>query len=163
MGGLIIYELSHYFEQKGFRPPVHLFCSGTKAPHVQEKYKAIHQISDDEFLTEINNLGGTPKNFFKQKELIALYLPILRNDFQVIETYQFTPKSTKLKSDLSILYGSKELIKDSIQEWRIHTSGNCNFYEFTGSHFFLENHVQAIANLLNMTLKDYLIKEENLT
>ncbi|WP_267933922.1 thioesterase II family protein [Paenibacillus profundus] len=155
MGAVIVYELCHYMRQQGHPLPVHLFCSGSTAPHLRKKDKPIHDLPEEQFLKEIEELEGTPQEFFQNKELINLFLPILRHDFMIIEQYEYEEKADKLHTDMSIWYGSGESFVNEVQGWGTHTSKSCRLHEFQGGHFFLFDHVQAIANEVNNTLVPY--------
>ncbi|WP_272491090.1 thioesterase II family protein [Paenibacillus apiarius] len=155
MGAIIVYELCHYMRQQGHPLPVHLFCSGSSAPRLRKKDKPIHDLPEEQFLKEIEELEGTPQEFFEHKELIDLYLPILRNDFMIIEQYEYEEKAEKLNTDLSVLYGSGESFVNEVQGWETHTSTSCRLHEFQGGHFFLFDHVQPIANVVKDALLPY--------
>lgn len=155
MGGLIVYELCHFMRQQGHPLPVHLFCSGSTAPNLRKKDNPIHQLPEEQFLKEIEEMEGTPQEFFQNKELIDLYLPIMRNDFMIVEQYEYEVKTDKLNTDLSVLYGSEESFKNDVKEWETHTSKMCRIHEFQGGHFFLFDHIQQIASVINNTLMPY--------
>lgn len=158
MGALITYELAHLFQDRGQLLPCHLFCSGTSAPDRRHIGTVIHNLPDDEFLAEIQQLEGTPKEFFENQDLIDLYTPVLRNDFRIVEQYIFQKKESLLQTNLSVLYGDEEAFKDQVYEWKSHSSHLSNFYEFQGNHFFIFNHVMGISNIINKSLLESNIK-----
>lgn len=155
MGGVIAYELSHFMLQQRHPLPIHSFFSGSTAPNLRKKDNPIHQLPEEQFLKEIKEMNGTPREFFQNKELIDLYLPILRNDFMIVEQYKYEVRADKLNTNFSVLYGSEESFKNEVKEWSLHTSNRCSFHEFQGGHFFLFDHIRQIASLINNTLVPY--------
>lgn len=153
MGSILAYELAYKIKSLNYEAPFHLFFSGSDAPHLKCNEKKRYKLPDEEFLHEINELEGTPKEFFEQKELVDIFLPVLRNDFMIIEQYVYREKPIKLNSDISVLYGKDEEIKGDIKEWKIHTQKSCNVHEFEGGHFFINEQRKKVIELINHTLE----------
>ena len=98
-------------------------------------------------------MGGTPREFFEHPELLALFMPIIRADFQKVETYCYRDKVNLITNDITIIVGTKEdITTDDVLAWKKHTSGNCDIKYFDGGHFFINDYSESITDLINLKL-----------
>lgn len=155
MGTVIIYELMKKIKQYNYKEPIHIFMSGRVPPSFQEK-KIIHNLSYDEFKREISNLGGVPDDIINNNDVFDIFLPILRADYKIIETYKFS-KSPKWNFDISVLNGRNdpEVEDYYISKWDMYTNKKCNFYLFDGGHFFInENTAEVVEKINNILIRN---------
>ncbi|MBE1556842.1 thioesterase II family protein [Sporosarcina limicola] len=158
MGSLIAFELSHKLIAKNHLEPFNIFISGRKAPRITANSKS-YELSDDNFKELIFNMGGTPMEILNSPNFEELFLPILRSDFKAVETYIYQEKNQKLNSMLSLMYGNYDEIDiKEITPWKEETSKDTKVYEFLGGHFFIQNNIVEITNIINKTANDYLKK-----
>jgi medium-chain acyl-[acyl-carrier-protein] hydrolase len=80
-------------------------------------------------------------------------LPILRADFEVCETYQYT-EQTPLPCPIIAFGGWRDpaIRKGGLKEWREHTSANFTKKTFPGNHFFLHSAQTSLLKFLNQLL-----------
>lgn len=90
MGATISFELARHLRQEKNVKPVHLFVSGRRAPQLPERHASTYDLPGAEFLEELRRLKGTPKEVLEHPELMELMLPLLRADFELIQTYQYS-------------------------------------------------------------------------
>jgi len=158
MGGAIVYRAVQRLKEKNYPLPVHVFFSGRGAPHVKRKDKEpYHTLSEPEFRQKVLDLGGTPQEFFQHPQLLEILMPLLRADFKISWLFgQHFNDVIPMDCDISILTGKEEdLNQEQIDQWTLHTNGNCRFYSFEGGHFFINDpeEKKKIFSLLNRTLK----------
>ncbi|GAA4278250.1 thioesterase II family protein [Aquimarina mytili] len=154
MGGIMVYELARKIREEQLRPPSHIFISGRSAPNIPKERKKFSQMPIHEFRKEVLNLGGTPKEFFEHPELLDLFLPILKNDFRLVETYNFIEQNSILDNNLSILIGEHDdLTKEQGEGWSMLTTNACSIHYFDGGHFFLNEKTEEVIAILNKKLK----------
>ncbi len=132
--------------------PIHMFLSSRKPPSVSEKI-LYHTFNDDEFKDAIFRISDENKTFLENKELSKIFLPVLKNDFRIIETVVYNQPG-KYNCDLSILYGDNEEINHEVQMWKNHTNKKCDLYCFEGDHFYLFHHENEITDLIKNKLKE---------
>lgn len=153
MGSIIAYELYYKLKQMNLQSPLHLFFSGRKPPHIAHNTKIVHLLPDAEFKAEISKLGGTPPEIFENEELFNIFLPILRADYKMVETYGFTRKESPINCNISILNGKADDQQiDEINEWSGHAAQNCRFYMLEGGHFFIHDNAAKVVSIINNTL-----------
>jgi surfactin synthase thioesterase subunit len=156
MGGLIAYNLAQKIRAHQLAPPLHVFFSGRGAPHVEEEdEKIFHLMGDEEFKKEVILLGGTPPESFEHQELMAMFLPILKNDFKMIETAAFKGDIRPLGCDITALLGREDdLTPAQCEGWKEHTDKTCNIHYFEGGHFFINDAAAAITGIINGALAE---------
>lgn len=152
MGSILAYELYYKIKTEGLREPKHLFVSGQAAPHKRER-KNIHTLPDDEFINKIIELGGTPKEIIAEKELLELFIPMLRSDFKILDTYYSPKREEKIKCNISVLKGEQDIIKnEQILAWNELSEIKSKVYNFKGDHFFINDNLEEIIKIINKTL-----------
>ena len=163
MGGLIVYDLAQKIRDHNLPAPQHIFFSGRSAPHVyREDDKIFHLMGNEEFKSEVMDLGGTPPSFFEHPELMELFLPLLKNDFKIAETQVYDREINPFDSNISILLGKEDdLNAEECDGWKLHTKKLCSIHHFNGGHFFLHNEVKQIVKFINNTLLGDLFENAN--
>lgn len=153
MGSLLAFELYYKIVENGGKIPKHIFFSGYGAPHCAREKEPIHNLSDAEFMDEVIKLGGTPIEVVQNDELCKLVTPILKNDFRILELYEYEKRSNPIECDITILNGSKdELTFQELNGWKMHSAKNTRMFIFEGNHFFINNNMKEIINLIKTTL-----------
>ncbi|KEQ21810.1 thioesterase II family protein [Paenibacillus tyrfis] len=153
MGGTIVYELTHHLLSQGFYKPEIVYISGKGPPGKKRRERLLHLLPDEEFKEEIFKLGNTPREILDDNVFEKYYLPTLRNDFRLLETYLFEKKKDILDCPIAILYGNTdERTADNILDWSKYTKQECYFFEFDGGHFFIHEHFESIIKILNRSL-----------
>jgi len=153
VGALISFEVARRLRRLQYSQPSHLFVSGRDAPQLPV-LTPIHQLPDGEFLTEIRRYNGTSANVLQHAELIKLFLPILRADLAINETYAYAD-DIPLNCPISVFGGQDDAIAtpDSLTAWRDHTSSNFSLRIFPGDHFFLKTQPEALSKAIFEDLK----------
>ncbi|MGB3468122.1 MAG: thioesterase domain-containing protein [Cyclobacteriaceae bacterium] len=153
-GALICYQLIEKIKQNKLPKPQHVFFSGRGAPHLpNDERKMYHLMNFVELKDELINFGGTPKEFFDHPELMNMFLPVLKNDFKMGFGFNFSGDICKYDGDITVFQGKEE--KDTatrLTGWKDYTSGICHIIYFNGGHFFLNDEMDSLANIINNTL-----------
>ncbi len=153
MGALLAYELIQKIQSHGKNGPVHVFFSGRKPVHIPKTEKFYRDMDDLEFQEAVLLLGITPPEIFKNLELKEIFIPLLRSDFTIAETFVDRPEIVPLKCNISALIGKHENItSEEAEQWEFHTTENCSVYYIEGGHFFLLNQLQTVINIINDNL-----------
>ena len=150
MGALISFELTRALQRLRLPAPRHLFVSGTRAPPRRRTDDPIHQLPDDAFLEKIKRFNGTPKSLLQDEELMTLFMPLLRADFRVAETYQYEERGP-IWCPVTVLGGDEDdgVPLEHLSAWSTVCRSSCDEHVFRGDHFFIHNHKAAIIDLVN--------------
>lgn len=153
MGALISFELAHRLYKRQRRLE-HLFVSGRRAPHLADCTRATFNLPQPEFVKELQRLKGTPVEILQNEETLNFMLPLIRSDFELVQTYQYTPRGP-LPCCITAFGGmaDEDIPQEDIEAWQQHSQGKFNFRMFPGDHFFLQQEEQMLLSLVASELK----------
>ena len=138
LGALVAFELVTSLAERGESPPKKLIVSAKNAPHIPAVGSPLSHLDDDAFVQALQQYGGTPAEALADKELMALYLPVLRADFRMSENYLCRNIRT-LPCKLHI-FGAQDdpfTSGDGLQQWSLYADdGGCGPVIFEGGHFY---------------------------
>jgi medium-chain acyl-[acyl-carrier-protein] hydrolase len=139
MGGMIGFELARELRRRGQRGPLALFVSGRSAPHVVDPDPPSFNLPDDEFIAELRRLKGTPEEVLASAELKEFFLPVIRADFELVETYAYHEEAP-LACPIYAYGGLQDTTVPviNLKEWQKQTSGGFKLRMFRGDHFFIQ-------------------------
>lgn len=146
MGALIAFELAQRLRTADGGRPARLFVGGCRAPQLPDPDPPTHTGSDAEFIEHLRKLKGTPEEVLNHPELMALMLPLLRADFEAVETYRHTD-APPLACPVSAYGGLRDsaVPREHLEAWRVQTTADFVLRMFDGDHFFIH---QAAPQLL---------------
>jgi surfactin synthase thioesterase subunit len=141
MGALIAFELARRLPRAGRPPPIALYVSAHRAPHVPDPVPvAAHRFDDAELIARLRELQGTPEEVLSDPELRAVALPTIRADFAVCETYALDPGPPLDCPVVVYLPGDDDRISvEDARGWERHTTGPFALVRLRGDHFFLRS------------------------
>jgi pyochelin biosynthetic protein PchC len=145
MGGSVAYEVVRRLEAAGGRLPERLFVSARSAP-MSMPPTSVHRLDDAGFSEMLRLIGGTPQALLDSKELWEYLLPIVRNDYRLIETYR-PATGPKLRTGIVAIEADGDLATtpEGIRAWSAFTDGGFDRAEFPGGHFYLLEHADALV------------------
>lgn len=152
MGACLGYLVTHRLIQAQLPPPQHLIVSGRHAPSVP-KVENKHQLPKPQFIAKLRELEGCPPEILEHSELMDFFEPLLRADFQAVETWIYHPQPP-LKVPLTVLRGTqdKEANYSEVLPWQQECVQPMVFKEFQGGHFFIFERVQEVCQVISQTL-----------
>lgn len=153
MGSLLTYELTNNLLKTGQTLPAHLFVAGRRAPKVPDPDPPSYNLSEPEFIKELERLNGTPKEVMENRELMELLMPTLRADFELCETYHYN-NDQPLPVPITVFGGNEDdnASHDDLQAWQHHTSKPLKIHKLPGDHFFLHASEAQLLALLSVEL-----------
>lgn len=151
MGTLIAYELTCSLWRRTGLTPTHLLVSGRRAPSLPEPERLLHTLpTDEEFLGELQRrYQNLPAVIFADAELRALFVPLLRADFTLVETYPWTA-TAPLPCPIVALGGDVDgrATQADLRAWQALTQAEFAFHLFPGGHFYLNEQSKALLTLI---------------
>lgn len=150
LGAALAYETALHLEGAGV-PLRHLFVSAHPAPHRQRSGE-LHRGDEAALLEDVRRQGGTCE-LLENPDLRALFLPILRADYQVIETYR-RAQPIPLACPIDVLLGDRdEEVSDAeAQAWESASRHSLGLKRFPGGHFYLVEQCDAVIEHLQRRL-----------
>lgn len=153
MGATLGYVVSQKIVQQEMNPPLHLFVSGRQGPSVVNNEEILHILPKEEFIEKVLAYGGIPEMVAQEKDLMDLFVPIMRADFQAVETYTHKP-APPLNIPITAMIGLDEGITyEEALKWQEITTQKISLKQFSGGHFFIFDHLPEIGDILSQTLE----------
>jgi surfactin synthase thioesterase subunit len=106
--------------------------------------------SDDGVLADIADLGGTDPELLADEEFSELLTTAMRADYQAFNRYDPSP-DIRIGADIHVLGGRDDhrIETDVLRLWERHTAGSFEMSLYDGGHFYVYDHVEAIAAQVN--------------
>lgn len=155
MGTIVAYELVRKVIDEGMLQPLGMFVSGRNGPEHRYTEPDYHELSDDDLITQLKKVDGTPKELFAYPSLLKTFLPIIRNDYKVIENYRFNQDNpTTMDGFITGFYSDNDRLvsRDNFEHWGFYCKGLFNVHEFSGHHFFIHDDYPKICELIRAQL-----------
>ncbi|MFE3544341.1 thioesterase II family protein [Nocardia sp. NPDC059177] len=148
-GAGVAYALTRKLYELGAPMPRLLAVSGRRAPHRAPSWPSVHTASDEVFIDYLVGLGGIPHEVIRNPALLATFLPILRADFAVHETYD-APLKPLLPLAVSAFVGAQDpaVSVADVLAWRDITGHSFRARAFPGGHFYHREHSAAILEAI---------------
>lgn len=153
MGAVVAFEVARRLEQKTNTTLIVLFASGRRAPSYHRN-EGVHLRDDDGLVAELKRLNGTDTKLLGDEELLRMILPAVRSDYKAIETY-LPPPGPGLNCPVTVFVGDSDpkTTIDEASAWRRHSIGIFDMRVFSGGHFYLVFHQEAIIEAISECLK----------
>lgn len=149
MGALVCFEVARFVRRQWRALPRHLFVSGRSAPQLNREHRPLYNLPKDELLVDLKQLGGTPREVLEHPELMDLMLPLLRADFSICDTYEYTEEAP-LACPITAFGGLQDfdVSRRGIEAWGEQTTAPFTLRMFAGNHFFIHTNEMLLLNLL---------------
>ncbi|MEM1205128.1 MAG: thioesterase domain-containing protein [Acidobacteriota bacterium] len=140
LGATLAYEVALRLQRLHGKPPAHLMVAARRAPHLPPSREAIHDLPEDAFIERLRELDGTPEEALANPELMELLLPLLRADFEVVETYEPIQRPA-VATTVTALGGlaDPDVEREHLEAWSGYGQEPFRVRMFPGGHFFLHD------------------------
>lgn len=156
LGAAVAYETARRLELSG-RSPALLVVSGRQA--ADDPSRSVHRMSDDEVWAEVAGAGGTDPEILASPEVRDAFLPMLRADYRLSETYR-RPEGPLLRCPVLACSGDQDpdVDLDVLPGWGKLTGSHFDIALFPGDHFYITARRQAVVDLVVRRLAE-LVRE----
>ncbi|NJC72073.1 thioesterase [Planosporangium thailandense] len=139
MGAAVAFEVARRLTDAGRPGPICLLVSGRQAPRAVSARRTLWTLPDDDFVAAVGRMGGTPPEVLGEPDLLQMFLPALRADFELSETYRPLPGG-RLRCPVVAYMGvdDPEVDRNGLLRWHEETSGAFTLRLFAGDHFYLK-------------------------
>ena len=160
MGAVIAFELARRLRKTYRHEPEILLVSGRRAPQIPDIKRAAYDLPTAELIEELRRLDGTPKEVLENTELMELIIPLLRADFQMIQTYTYEGDSP-LRCPISAYGGLRdhEETREQLLLWREQTISRFCLHMLPGDHFFVRSAASILLATLSRELESITARE----
>ena len=150
MGGQLAYELARRLCLRDEATPVAVFVSSWPAAHIGMKPPTKYLLDDLAFIDFLRTLEGTPEEVLNCPELLELMLPIIRNDFRLVETW-IHPGGPPLPCPIHAFGGDRDpqVLQDELEAWHQYSGTGVTLELFEGGHFYLSQHRKTVCRRIS--------------
>ncbi|XP_072109849.1 S-acyl fatty acid synthase thioesterase, medium chain isoform X4 [Mobula birostris] len=140
LGAYLSFATAEYIKRKHSLEPVHLFVSGASAPHsaARSSGQKKSELPDDEFLKWMTSIGGTPSEILTNKDILQLFVPVLKADLRLLELIRYEKPQMKLFSCSISSFDGKQDVPHDLEAWKDLTRGEFTIIKLSGGHFYLK-------------------------
>jgi medium-chain acyl-[acyl-carrier-protein] hydrolase len=154
MGALVAWELARVLARRKAPPPSRLIVSGRGAPHLPPAGPPAHALPEPDLVAVLRHYSGRAEELLANRDLLQLFLPVLRADLAVAETPRPEPPDP-LPVPLAAVGGLADADNPwhRLDAWRSHTQGPFRLWMLPGGHFYLEPGRRDLLRLLAAELR----------
>ena len=159
MGAVIAFELARRLRRQHAVEPQKLFVSGRRAPQVPDDGPVTYNLPNDELIEELQRLDGTPKEVLEHAELMELLIPLLRADFQLVQTYEYLADAP-LRCPITVYSGLQDInvTREVLLAWEEQTHSRFALRMLPGDHFFLRSSQRLLLESLGQELSEVIAR-----
>ncbi|MEQ4715495.1 alpha/beta fold hydrolase [Nonomuraea sp. B19D2] len=151
LGAIVAYEVARTLQSAHGVDPAHLVVSGRRAPS-DPPGGDVHRWPDADMVDELVRLGGTDGALLRHPEARAVFLPAIRADFRLAETYRHrTGMEPRCPLTAVIGTGDTEVNAAQASRWAAHTTAAFSLRLLPGGHFYLLKEEDAVLAILEGT------------
>lgn len=149
LGAMLAFELARELRRRGLASPEKIIVAARRAPQILVDEVSAHKLSDPEFIDRLRTMEGTSEEMLNDTGTMEFFLPLLRADFKVADTYVYQPE-LPFSFPISVYgaMGDKGVAQDELKAWEVQTNGTFNIRMFSGNHFFLNDPASGIFSAL---------------
>ena len=150
MGALVGFEFARLAEQRGVGVR-ELWASASQAPATVAGSRPV-PTTDSGLLADIVDLGGTDASLLDDEDFLELLLPAVRSDYRAFNRYT-CGREVRVAADIHAVGGRSDhrVEPDLLRAWECHTDGVFTLTMFDGGHFYVDDHLDEVAELVSCT------------
>jgi surfactin synthase thioesterase subunit len=114
----------------------------------------MHLLPDARLIEAVHQrFGGVPREVLEDGNLAELFIPTLRADFALVETYRYAD-DVPLGCPIIAFGGTEDsqVAPADLSAWRKHTSRSFSMRMFPGGHFYLKRSGREVIRAVSRQL-----------
>lgn len=148
MGAVVAFEFARIAESHDVAVQ-RLWVSAGPAPSAVAAMPEL-PTTDDGVLADIADLGGTDPELLADEEFAELLTAAVRADYRAVNRYRCGP-DVRIRAGIRVL-GARDdhrVHPSALRLWERHTAGAFELFLYDGGHFYLNEHIDAVAERVN--------------
>ncbi len=155
LGSWVAFELTRTLRRTRRPMPSRLFVASRHAPHLPEHRPKLSQLPDAGLIEGVElRYGPLPAVIRNEPALLGLFLPTMRADFTLLDTYTYRDEPA-LNVPIEALWGTEDAMvpRSSAAAWATHTTSEFRLHPIDGGHFFHRDRKDETAAVLEPGLR----------
>ncbi len=148
MGAIALCEVLRRILAAGEPAPERVFLAAHE-PRTKAELAGYREDELDEWVKERTiRFGGIPQKLIGNQSFWRMYLPLYRADYTLIGRYRFEALDLRTEIPATIFYSGTDTPRREMEAWRRIFTGECEFAEYSGTHFFIQEHHREMAEII---------------
>lgn len=148
MGSITVTEIIRRIIEDGtLDMPLHIFLAAHD-PHVEIDFSYEDMDIDEYVKKRTIKFGGVPEKLLYNQSFWRMYLPLYKADYLMISRYDFNKLTLKTTIPTTIFFSEEDTPKTKMENWKKFFVGECELVEYNGSHFFINDHYEEMAEII---------------
>jgi len=150
-GAMIAFLLALRLQKQGVYP-LGLCASARRAPQLESEFN-ITDLSEEQFLKELERLGGLPEAIRASQEMMDFYMPVIKADLTLNDHAVSAPGQT-ISAPIYLYSATEDKVAtaDELTAWKNATTSRFEHKAFEGGHFFIQDSVNEFLASLRTVL-----------
>ncbi|MBF6327585.1 thioesterase II family protein [Nocardia transvalensis] len=147
MGAMVGFELVRAAEKAGVE--VRLLAASAAVSPGRAVDLPPHPSEDEQILDHLGRLEGTGSEVLASREVMRMALPVVKADYRAFDSYTCPPE-VKVQARIHVLGGAEDpyITPRDLYAWAAHSEQDIEVTVFDGGHFYLNDNVAGIVELL---------------
>ncbi|MFI6171700.1 thioesterase II family protein [Nocardia sp. NPDC051052] len=147
MGAIIAFEFARLAEAAGLEVRL-LGASASVAPSRVADLPP-HPTEDEQLLDHMGALNGTGSDVMASRDVMRMALPVMKADYRAFDGYSCAA-DIEIDAPIQVLGGDDDPFIEPrhLYAWSAHSRANVQVILFAGGHFYLNEHIDGIVELL---------------
>lgn len=152
LGTTLCLQLAYWLRRAGAPAPRGLMMAAGTPPGYW-KPRGMQSLPDEAVIAMLRDYGAAPPQVLAHEELMKLLLPMVRADFEMLDTYA-VPEEEPLSVPLAVWGGTEDLRPPPhlMEAWRGYTTRDFTLQLIPGGHFFLFSAAELLREAMERTL-----------
>ena len=149
MGTITLVEvLKRILADNDMEVPSHVFLTAHE-PHSKAELIGFTDDELDEWVKKRTvRFGAVPEKLLNNESFWRMYLPIYRADYGIIGNYSFEKLTLRTTIPTTVFYSETDTPRKEMELWKRYFTGDCEFFKYEGTHFFIQNHHVEMADMI---------------
>ncbi len=149
LGSKVATMLIEKIAKQGLPLPRKVYLCASEPPNCKTSRKPSKGMSDDEFIELLKSMNGTSNDILDNKELMDIYLPSIRADFNISDSFYKDAPDRPFCVEAVIIYGNYDhfLSSENIELWSKFYN-KTSFFDLEEGHFFLTERPSLIKEII---------------
>jgi medium-chain acyl-[acyl-carrier-protein] hydrolase len=155
VGALVCFELAHLLAEEFGVNVAHLFVSGSRGPQLPRNQPRLYDLPEDEFVTELKALNGTPPEILENPEFMKMMSATLRADFALADSYRPSSRPP-LNCPITAFGGLEDTLvsREDLEAWKSQTTNSFHLWQLPGDHFFIHTSDSLVLQIISREIKE---------
>lgn len=153
LGGSIGYAVALELERRSGISPSFVAVAAARPPHLPAPSNLTSNLDDFALIEKLKTYSGTPPSILSNKKAISCFLPRVRADFALSETFVLPQPAELMCPLISFIAADDRLVSaNETNEWQLYATDFTQVSDFAGGHFFVDSLPERMFCYLNEAL-----------